>query len=530
MDEVRIWDDERTFSEINDNRFYTLPGDEQGLIAYYQFDEIVNSTNLSNLSTNKFLDGELWNMDGSEWISSGALGAVGTVVSITADEANPAGSAIASELDWNIQFTSPVTGLTPANFTLNSSGIGGGSSISSVTDVDGFNWTVTATVDTGDGTIGVDFTNDTGLNATMTNAPFVGEVYTVDRTAPTTTLTSSEPDPSNSGSFTVDITFSEGVTGLGLGSVSVGNGIASNLIDIDGISYTVDIAPSTDGVVSVDLVAGAAQDIAGNDNSAASTFYINYDATSPTPVISSLEPDPTNSSPFIVNIDFSEPVTGFDLTDVNVTNGAKANLVETLTFAYDSQFGSAGSADGQFNDPYGIVEDGSGDIWVADRLNNRIQEFDPAGNFMQSVSFSAPIGLAVDGSDNLYVTRTNNLVYKIDQSGAALLTIGTSGSGAGQFANPSDVAIDHATGDIYVTDYNNAKFPKYNSAGDFQWEVGSNGSGNGQFNYPTGIVVSGSTVYVTDDNNNRVQAFDTSGNFQFVLGSPGTGRWSTTGS
>ncbi|VXD18410.1 putative Peptidylamidoglycolate lyase [Marinoscillum sp. 108] len=523
MDEVRIWDDERTFSEINDNRFYTLAGDEQGLIAYYQFDEIVNSTNLSNLSTNKFLDGELWNMDGSEWISSGALGAVGTVVSITADEANPAGSAIASELDWNIQFTSPVTGLTPGNFTLNSSGIGGGSSISSVTDVDGFNWTVTATVDTGDGTIGVDFTNDTGLSATMTNTPFVGEVYTVDRTAPAATLTSSEPDPSNSGSFTVDITFSEGVTGLGLGSVSVGNGIASNLIDIDGISYTVDIAPSTDGVVSVDLVAGAAQDIAGNDNSAASTFYINYDATSPTPVISSLEPDPTNSSPFIVNIDFSEPVTGFDLTDVNVTNGAKANLVETLNYAYDSQFGSAGSADGQFNDPYGIVEDGSGDIWVADRLNNRIQEFDPAGNFMQSISFSAPIGLAVDGSDNLYVTRTNNLVYKIDQSGAALLTIGTSGSGAGQFANPSDVAIDHATGDIYVTDYNNAKFLKYNSAGDFQWEVGSNGSGNGQFNYPTGIVVSGSTVYVTDDNNNRVQAFDTSGNFQFVLGSPGTG-------
>ncbi|MEQ8777003.1 MAG: LamG-like jellyroll fold domain-containing protein [Marinoscillum sp.] len=522
IDEVRIWDDERTLTEIDDHRYKTLIGDEQGLIAYYQFDEL-SGLGLKNLSDNLSLDGSLENMVGNEWTASGALGAFGTVVSITADEANPAGSAIASELDWNIQFTSPVTGLTPGNFTLNSSGIGGGSSVSSVTDVDGFNWTITATVDAGDGTIGVDFTNDAGLNATITNAPFVGEVYTVDRTVPAATLTSSEPDPTNSGSFTVDIIFSEGVTGLGLGSIIVGNGTASNLVDLDGISYTVDITPGTDGLVSVDLGAGAAQDIAGNDNSAASTFSINYDTTGPTPAISSLESDPTNSSPFIVNIDFTEPVTGFDLTDVTVTNGSKANLTEAQNYAYDSQFGSAGSADGQFNDPYAVAEDGSGDIWVADRLNNRLQEFDPAGNFMQSVSFSAPIGLAVDGSDNLYVTRTNNLVYKIDQSGSALLTIGTSGSGAGQFANPSDVAIDHSTGDIYVTDYNNAKFLKYNAAGDFQWEAGGNGSGDGLFNYPTGIVVFGSTVYVTDDNNNRVQAFDTSGNFLFILGGPGTG-------
>ena len=327
IDEVRIWDDERTLTEIDDHRYKTLIGDEQGLIAYYQFDEL-SGLGLKNLSDNLSLDGSLENMVGNEWIASGALGAFGTVVSITADEANPAGSAIASELDWNIQFTSPVTGLTPGNFTLNSSGIGGGSSVSSVTDVDGFNWTITATVDAGDGTIGVDFTNDAGLNATITNAPFVGEVYTVDRTVPTVALSSSEPDPTNSGTFTVDVVFSEGVTGLLDTDFVVGNGSASNLVDIDGTNFTVDITPVSDGIVTVDLGSGSATDAAGNGNDGATQFSITVDQTAPVVSLSTTEPDPTNSGVIPISITFSEGMSGFDVTDLTVGNGAASNFVD----------------------------------------------------------------------------------------------------------------------------------------------------------------------------------------------------------
>ncbi|WP_421891879.1 LamG-like jellyroll fold domain-containing protein [Marinoscillum sp.] len=327
IDEVRIWDDERTLTEIDDHRYKTLIGDEQGLIAYYQFDEL-SGLGLKNLSDNLSLDGSLENMVGNEWIASGALGAFGTVVSITADEANPAGSAIASELDWNIQFTSPVTGLTPGNFTLNSSGIGGGSSVSSVTDVDGFNWTITATVDAGDGTIGVDFTNDAGLNTTITNAPFVGEVYTVDRTVPTVALSSSEPDPTNSGTFTVDVVFSEGVTGLLDTDFVVGNGSASNLVDIDGTNFTVDITAVSDGIVTVDLGSGSATDAAGNGNDGATQFSITVDQTAPVVSLSTTEPDPTNSGVIPISITFSEGMSGFDVTDLTVGNGAASNFVD----------------------------------------------------------------------------------------------------------------------------------------------------------------------------------------------------------
>ncbi|WOK06112.1 LamG-like jellyroll fold domain-containing protein [Imperialibacter roseus] len=69
IDDVRIWDGERTLSEINDNRYSTLVGNEAGLLAYYRFDE-VSGVVLPDLTGNG-LNGELKNMTGTEWIASG---------------------------------------------------------------------------------------------------------------------------------------------------------------------------------------------------------------------------------------------------------------------------------------------------------------------------------------------------------------------------------------------------------------------------------------------------------------------------
>ncbi|MFY0600829.1 MAG: T9SS type A sorting domain-containing protein [Cyclobacteriaceae bacterium] len=71
IDEVRIWNEERTQSEIQNNIYQSVIGNESGLIAYYRFDE-VSGLNLPDLSGNA-LDGTLTNMSGTEWTSSGAL-------------------------------------------------------------------------------------------------------------------------------------------------------------------------------------------------------------------------------------------------------------------------------------------------------------------------------------------------------------------------------------------------------------------------------------------------------------------------
>ena len=56
-----------------------------------------------------------------------------------------------------------------------------------------------------------------------------------------------------------------------------------------------------------------------------------FDETSPDVSISSTETDPTLTSPFVISIGFSEKVVGFEVTDIDVTNGVASNLVVVET-------------------------------------------------------------------------------------------------------------------------------------------------------------------------------------------------------
>jgi DNA-binding beta-propeller fold protein YncE len=47
------------------------------------------------------------------------------------------------------------------------------------------------------------------------------------------------------------------------------------------------------------------------------------------------------------------------------------------TGAFLGQFGSGGTGPGQFRGPEGVAFDATGNMWVADTENNRLQEFSP---------------------------------------------------------------------------------------------------------------------------------------------------------
>ena len=64
------------------------------------------------------------------------------------------------------------------------------------------------------------------------------------------------------------MTFSESVTGFDVSDIAVTNGTASN-VQGSGSTYTFDVTPTADGDVTVSIPAAAAQDLAGNDNTAA---------------------------------------------------------------------------------------------------------------------------------------------------------------------------------------------------------------------------------------------------------------------
>jgi PKD repeat protein len=197
-----------------------------------------------------------------------------------------------------------------------------------------------------------------------------------------------------------------------------------------------------------------------------------------------------------------------------------------------TKWGTPGSGDGQFSNPQGITTDSSGNIYVADRNNNRIQKFSSTGTFLakwgsQGIGygqFSQPWSVAVDSSGNSYVSDYgNNRIQKFDSSGVFTKTWGGPGSGDGQFRSPGGVAVDYS-GNVYVADYGNNRIQKFDSTGTFITKWGILGSGDGQFSQPWGVTVDSSgNVYVSDYGNNRIQKFSSTGTFLTKWGTQGSG-------
>ncbi|NLA32272.1 MAG: DUF3344 domain-containing protein, partial [Methanomicrobiales archaeon] len=203
-----------------------------------------------------------------------------------------------------------------------------------------------------------------------------------------------------------------------------------------------------------------------------------------------------------------------------------------LEYAFVLRWGmEAYTEDGDFDTPSGIAVDAIGNIYVADRLNWRIQKFDGAGNFLtkwgspgsEDGEFQQPAGVTVDTTGNVYVVdEFNYRIQKFDSNGNFLTKWGSQGSGDGEFQRPEGITTDTA-GDIYVVDASNCRIQKFDDSGNFLMAWGSQGSGEGEFRYPTDVAVDAAgNVYVTDRTNYCIQKFDSSGKYLMKWGSIGS--------
>ena len=135
-----------------------------------------------------------------------------------------------------------------------------------------------------------------------------------------------EPDPTSANPIPFTVTFSESVNGFTAGDILVQNGAVINFTGT-GASYTFGVVPSGSNVeVSVTVPAGVAEDAATNGNLVSTTVTRQFNGTTVSTGLSSPSGDLTNDSPFQIDVAFGEAVTGFDLTDINVTNGTASNL------------------------------------------------------------------------------------------------------------------------------------------------------------------------------------------------------------
>jgi DNA-binding beta-propeller fold protein YncE len=197
-------------------------------------------------------------------------------------------------------------------------------------------------------------------------------------------------------------------------------------------------------------------------------------------------------------------------------------------------WGTEGSGDGQFRTLNGIAIDSRGDVYVVDASSEKahsIQKFTADGQFITTWGsrgsdegqFESPGTIAIDGSDNVYVTDTySHRIQKFTAEGQFITTWGMEGSGAGQFDRPEGIAID-GSGNVYVADTNNHRIQKFTAEGLFITTWGNLGFvDDGQFCLPHKIVIdSRGNVYVAD---NRIQKFTADGQFITTWGSSGSGE------
>lgn len=142
-------------------------------------------------------------------------------------------------------------------------------------------------------------------------------------------------------------------------------------------------------------------------------------------------------------------------------------LCTLMTFAIfardasaESSFCPAGSAAGQCAGPVGVAADTStGNAYVADKGNNRIDVFSASGGFQFAFGWGVDTGALA-----LEKCTTASGCQK-----------GLAGSGAGQLDRPVSIAIDNAKDFVYVTDRGNNRVQKFNLAGDFVAEFTTTG-------------------------------------------------------
>jgi trimeric autotransporter adhesin len=226
----------------------------------------------------------------------------------------------------------------------------------------------------------------------------------------------------------------------------------------------------------------------------------------------------------------------------------------------------------QLRFPYGVAVDASGNIYIADTVNNRIRKvtkstgiistvagtgetrYSGDGGLATSAKVYSPTGVAVDASGNIYIADAENhrirMVTNPGSTGVISTVAGNgefgySGDGglatSAQLNYPYGVAVD-ALGNIYIADGENHRIRKVTNPGSTgmistvagNGESGYSGDGvlatSSRLNSPFGVAVDASgNIYIADIHNNRIRMVTNPGSSGIISTVAGDGAGSFSG-
>lgn len=144
------------------------------------------------------------------------------------------------------------------------------------------------------------------------------------------------------------------------------------------------------------------------------------------------------------------------------------------TLKYVKTIGKRGKDEGDFNYPSHIAVGPTGNLYVSDTMNGRIQIFDSDGKFIRAFGqfgdspgmFARPKGVAVDSEGHIYVVDSAfNNVQIFSEEGQILLAFASYGTDRGQMVLPAGISIDKDDY-IYVVDSWNRRIEKFEFLGE----------------------------------------------------------------
>src|SRR5207249_4311136 len=230
----------------------------------------------------------------------------------------------------------------------------------------------------------------------------------------------------------------------------------------------------------------------------------------------------------------------------------------------------------QLNAPVGVALDPAGNLYIADRDNQRIRRITsggtistyagtgtPPSSFCGAIAMGGfpgdrgpataahlnePVGVALDPAGNLYIAeRDNHRIRKVTPGGvistyAGTGTQGFSGDGGpatgAQLLGPGGVALDPA-GNFYIADRNNDRIRRVSTDGPISTYAGTGRegfSGDGgpataaHLGRPGGVALdSAGNLYIADLGNSRIRKVTPGGTISTDAGNGGYGFWGDGG-